>query len=393
MFKYLSKLLLLGCLAGASRADDLANQTKPTVQYLPANHMTLYIGTYTRNANEGICVSYFNPENGELSAPQTAVAVANPAFLAASSDGRFLYAVNEWGQVAGENKGGISAFRIEPGTNQLTALNSFAFGGNLCHLTMDATGKWLLAAAYSAGSISTWPIQEDGSIGPRAMLVQHTGSGPNQGRQKEAHAHHVVLSPDNRRAFVADLGMDKVTIDDFNAATGELTGSEPSSVGVVPGAGPRHIALSPSGKFLYVVSELNNTITAFKNADSTPEEIQVISTLPADFTGESFAAEIATSPDGRFLYTSNRGYNSVAAYSIEGDGQLKLVGFSPVGRNPRHFTFDPSGKWLLVGNQEDMSISVFSVDSETGALTQKHLLENIPGKPVCLLFGKEKAGN
>ncbi|BCM93303.1 6-phosphogluconolactonase [Abditibacteriota bacterium] len=391
MIKHLSLLLVLGCLASIASARELADQTRqaPT---LPVETMTLYIGTYTKNPQDGICVTHFNSGTGELTPAQTVAAIPNPSFLAVSPDGRFLYAVNEGGPVSGENKGGLSAFRIEPGADLLAPLNAIAEGGTLCHLAVDATGKWLLAAAYSAGTVSTWKIEADGSIGPRFAVSQHTGKGPNENRQSEPHAHHVVLSADNRRLFTADLGIDKVVIEDFNAETGELVAAATPFAGLAGGAGPRHLALSPSGQFLYVVSELNNTVTVFKDAPRTPQQIQVVSTLPADFTGQSFAAEIAVRPDGRFLYASNRGHNSIACYAIEADGQLTLVGFSATGHNPRHFTFDPTGRWLLVANQGDHSITVFAVDTQSGALTQSHQLQNVPGEPVCLLFLKPQPG-
>lgn len=357
------------------------------MQPLPVQAWPLYIGTYSQHPQGGIYGARFDPQTGELSRPQTLASTPNPSFLAASPDGRFLFAVNEWGQVAGEDKGGLSAFRLNFATAGLSPLSAIAEGGTLCHLSVDATGKWLLVAAYSAGTASTWPIQADGTIGPRAALVQHAGHGADENRQSGPHAHHIVLSPDNRRAFVADLGLDKVMIYGFNAQTGALVPAAPPFVPLASGAGPRHLALTPSGRFLYVVSELNNTITVFKDAPSAPRQVQVVSTLPADFMGQSFAAEIAVRPDGRFLYVSNRGHNSIALYAIEVDGQLKPAGFSPTGRGPRHFTFDPSGRWLLTANQTDRSITVFKVDLQSGALTPQHQLQ-VPDEPTCLLFGK-----
>ncbi len=386
MHKHLSLLGLLGCLLGTAKANDLPHEAEKIAPPASTELITLYIGTYTQSPQQGICVAYFNAQTGEVSPAQIAARTANPSFLAASPDGRFLYAVNESGQVAGKNQGGLSAFRIEPDTYQLTPINSLSVGGTLCHLTIDSTGKWLLAAAYSEGTVSTWPLQADGSISKRAFQVQHTGSGPNQGRQNGPHAHHVVLSPDNHRAFTADLGTDQVVLNTFDATTGELGSSTPPFAAVASGAGPRHLALTPSGQYLYVTSELTNTITAFKDALDTPQQIQIVSTLPADFTGQSFAAEIAVRPDGRFLYASNRGHDSIACYAIADDGQLTLVGFASTGHNPRHFTFDPSGKWLLVANQNDKSLTVFSMDAQSGSLTPSSHLENIPGNPVCLVF-------
>ncbi len=377
--KHLLVLLILSCLIGSSRGDALTGDKTN-------DELMLYIGTYTHHAEGGICGATFNAQTGELGPAQTLVSTPNPSFLAASADGRFLYAVNESGRVAGEDKGGLSAFQIDSATRRLVPLNTVSQSGTLCHLSLDASGKWLLAAAYSAGAVSTWKISGNGHIGSRAAIVQLSGRGPNENRQREPHAHHIVLSPDNARAFAVDLGTDRVMICDFNALTGELVPSVAPIASLAGGAGPRHLALTSN--YLYVLSELNNTITTFPNSLTEPRPIQVVSTLPSDFTGGSFAAEIVVSPDSRFLYASNRGHNSIACYAIQIDGQLKLIGFTAVGRNPRHFTFDPTGKWLLVANQSDRSISVFGVDAH-GVLSPKSQLDNVPDEPVCLVFGAQ----
>jgi 6-phosphogluconolactonase len=350
--------------------------------------MTLYIGTYTQTSKGGIYAASFDEQSGELGAVQGVAATPNPSFLAASPDGRFLYAVNEWGQLAGEDEGGLSSFQISRAQDELAVLNEIALGGTLCHLTVDTTGKWLLAAAYDAGTVSIWPLQADGSIGLRVGLIQHDGHGPNKNRQGGPHAHHIVFAPDHRRVFVADLGADKVMIYDFDAATGKLTPAATPSIDLASGAGPRHMALSQDGDFLYIVSELNNTVSVFKNVSSTPEQMQVVTTLPDDYAGESHTAEISIHPNGRFLYASNRGHDSLVGYFIEADGKLNPTGFSPTGRTPRHFAFAPSGKWLLAANQDDRSISIFEVDPHSGALTLTHKNSGLLDRPTCLLFLK-----
>ena len=346
------------------------------------------MGTYTQSAQQGICGAPFDLETGELGPARTLTAISNPSFLSISPDGECLYAVNEWGRVAVENMGGLSAFRIDQTSGELSSLGAVAQGGILCHLTVDATERWLLVCAYGAGTVSTWQILPDGSIGARMATLQHFGRGEDETRQSGPHAHHVVLSPDNRRAFVADLGLDKVMVYEFDAATGALTPEpEEAPFAALPGGtGPRHLALVPSGAFLYAVSELSNTVTAFRNFPGGLQPLQTISTLPADFSGRSFTAEIAVHPSGRFLYVSNRDHDSLAHYAIEADGRLKLMGFAQTGRTPRHFTFDAQGRWLLVGNQLDHSVSVFAVDLSTGTLTLCHQLKDVPGQPTCLLL-------
>ena len=347
---------------------------------------TLIIGTYTESAQQGICGASFDLESGELGPVRTLAATSNPSFLVAS--GGCLYAVNEWGRVAGEDVGGLSTFRIDKTSGELSPLSAIAQGGVLCHLMVDATGRWLFVCAYGAGTVSTWQILPDGSIGERVAVVQHHGRGANEARQSGPHAHHVVLSPDNRRAFVADLGLDKVMVYEFDVTTGALTpGFEEAPFATLPGgAGPRHVAFTPSGAFLYAVSELSNTVTAFRVGPRGLQPLQTIGALPTGFAGQSFTAEIAVHPSGRFLYVSNRGHDSLAHYGIEADGQLKLMGFAPTGRAPRHFTFDERGRWLLVANQLDRSIFVFAVEPASGILTWRHQLEDVPGQPTCLLL-------
>lgn len=405
--KRLLLLVLLICLS--NRRGGAAPETTPAMTNLPSD-LALYIGTYTQRAEGGVCGARFNAQTGELSALGLLATTPNPSFLSLAPDGRTLYAANEWGAVAGANTGGLSLFRIEapltavphgggaphdrgapPGVAalpRLVPLASLAVGGGLCHLTTDATGKWLLAAAYGGGTVSVWPVLPDGRLGPLAARQQHSGHGSHPARQSEPHVHHIVFAPDNRRVFVADLGLDQVLLYDFAPQTGHLAPATPPFVRVAAGAGPRHVALSPSCRDLYVVSELNNTVSVFADALGTPHLVQTITTLPPDFRDESFTAEIVMRPDGRFLYVSNRGHNSIVCYAVGGDGHLTLTGVFATGRTPRHFTFDPSGQWLLVGNQSDRSVSVFRVDALSGALALQSQLAGLPDEPVCLLLAR-----
>jgi len=357
-----------------------------------AEVLPLFIGTYTQDATQGIGLAHFDTQTGELKPITVAAPTPNPTFLALHPEGKFLYAVNEWGSVAGKNIGGISAFAIDEKQN-LKPLNSVSAGGGLCHLSLDAKGKFLLAAAFSGGSVEIWAIKENGEIGERRQFIQHAAEFGADDNLKKPRGHQFILSPDNRFAFAVDLGLDKIFVHYFDVPTGNLSLKVPAFAQVAQvadGAGPRHLAFNADASFVYVINELGNTINVFKHQGGTLENRQTISTLPADFKAESYTAEIAIHPNGKFLYGSNRRRDSLAIYQIDAaDGTLKLVGeVMTEGRNPRHFVISPEGKWLLAANQNDHSIIVFRVDENTGLLTKKSLIKDVPGEPVCLLFGK-----
>ena len=347
---------------------------------------TLYIGTYTRDENGGICAADFDSQTGQLTRARVVAATPNPSWIARAPDGKTLYAANESGAVAGENSGGVSAFAVAT-DGTLKPLNARAVPSGLAHGCVDATGCWLAGASYGGGNVSLWPLEKDGALGARAALIQHSGRGPNAARQEAPHAHQVVFSPDNSQIWVADLGLDQVLIYPFDAKTGAVQTENPLVAALTPGSGPRHLAFGEGGQRAYVISELTNTITLFDMTTQVPVARQTISTLPTDATGADYAAEVQMSRDGRFLYASNRGdLNGIAVFSVGANGALEAQSFAATGRSPRHFTFDGSGQWLLAANQQDRSISVFSVDAESGALTFSSRLDAVPGEPTCLVF-------
>jgi 6-phosphogluconolactonase len=354
-----------------------------------ADELTLYIATSASGARSGICTARFNPATGSLGAASSAEVLPNSMFLALAADGRHLYAINDSLAVDGEKTGGLSAFAIEAG-GALQPLNSVAMDGVPCHLSLDASGRWLLAASYSGGFVAVWPLAADGSIGAQATQVRHEGRSEGEGadarRQSAPHPHQILTSPDNRRVFVADLGLDKIMIYDFEASSGALTPGDPPFAKLAPGAGPRHLAFHPSNGFFYVVNEIDNTVTAFVAEGDSFQAAQAVSTLPAGFTGQSWTAEISLAPDGRFLYASNRGHNSIAVYAIGEDGHLTLVEIAPTGQWPQHFTFAPDGNWLLAADKNDRALSVFRADQQNGTLTPAGVLRDLPGEPMCLLF-------
>jgi len=347
--------------------------------------LPVYFGTYSGGQSKGIYRSVFDLETGELSAPVLAAEAKNPSFLEIHPNGKFLYAVSEAGPA-----GTVSAYAIDAQTGSLKLLNQQPSGGSgPCHVNIDHTGKNALVANYGSGSVSVIPIEPDGRLAKPTGFVQHEGSSINPGRQKEPHAHSVNFSPDNRFAFVADLGIDKIMIYRLDAEKGTIVPNDPPFVKLKPGSGPRHFAFHPNGKFAYVINELACTVTAFayEPASGALSEIQTIATLPQDFKGSSTCAEVRVHPNGKFLYGSNRGHDSIAVYRVDpAKGTLTLVEFETADiKTPRNFNIDPTGKFCLVANQGSDSVVVFRIDQATGALDPTSHKITV-GKPVCIRF-------
>jgi 6-phosphogluconolactonase len=374
----------------------LASVATLTWQQPNASDLLVYIGTYTGPKSKGIYVSRLDATSGALSPAELAGETPSPSFLAIHPTRDFLYAVNEVGDYEGKKSGSVSAFGIDRATGKLTALNKQpSVGGGPAHISLDGKGQYALVANYGGGSIAALPIGSDGLLKPASSFVQHTGSGKNPDRQKEPHAHSIDLDSSNRFAYVADLGIDKVMIYRFDAATGTLTANDPPSAAVDPGSGPRHVALHPQGRYAYVINELTCTVTAFSRdpdkGSLTP--IQTVSTLPA---GQAVAAgystaEITVHLSGKFLYGSNRGHDTIVVFAIDQKtGQLTLVEHqSTQGSTPRNFGIDPSGAFLLAANQRSDSIVVFRINAETGRLTPTGTKIDV-GAPVCVKFVKRR---
>src|SRR5271165_4712015 len=281
----------------------------------PQKHEYLvYVGTYTLepgSTSKGIYAFRFDPDTAEMSSLGLAAETTNPSFLAVHPNHKFLYAVNETSNYKGQKSGSVSAFSIDKATGKLTLLNEVASkGADPCYITVDKTGKYVLVANYTGGSVAVFPILADGKLGEASAFVQHTGHGTNPERQEGPHAHSIDLSPDNQFAFVDDLGLDELLVYKFDSAKGSLTPNDPPFSKLDAGAGPRHFALSPSGKFAYVVSEMGRSVTVYSNdaASGKLERLQTITTLPKDFSGRNDDAEIEIHPSGKFLYASNRGH-------------------------------------------------------------------------------------
>jgi 6-phosphogluconolactonase len=353
-----------------------------------ARELTLYVGTYTSGKSEGIYGYHMDRATGELKVFNSFKSV-NPSFLAIDRSKRFLYAVNEIGEYLEKPSGGVSAYAIDRANGNLRLLNEQATrGADPCYLTVDRKGRTLLVANYTGGNVAALPIRTDGTLGMVTDLKQHEGSGIKE-QQKGPHAHCVILDRFERYALAADLGTDKVMIYRFNPATGKLTPGKQPWAELQAGAGPRHLTLHPTGKYAYVINELDSTLTVFQynELNGTLAQVENVSTLPADFSGVSYCADVHVSPSGKFLYGSNRGHNSIVVFAIDSrTGKLEqLEHVSTEGKWPRNFTIDPTGQFLLVANQHTDNVVTFSIDAKTGRLKPTGHVAEIP-VPVCLKF-------
>jgi 6-phosphogluconolactonase len=349
----------------------------------------VYIGTYTEppsGKGEGIYVCRLDPDSGTLSPPQIVRDVANPSFLALDANRPRLYAVNEL------EEGGVSAFARDPQTGDLRFLNRQpSHGAAPCYVGLDTSGRYALVANYNGGTVAALPIAADGSLGPATGVVRHEGSSVNPQRQEKPHPHMIAPTPDGRFVLATDLGTDRILIYRLDLATGRLLPNEPGPAFAKanPGSGPRHFAFAPNGRTLYVINEIDSTLTAYayEGERGAIRPRQTVSSLPVGFEGESTCAHVVVAPDGRFVYGSNRGHDSIAIWAVDGDsGDLTPVGHeSTGGRTPRNFAIDPSGSWLLAANQESDTVVTFRRDRAAGTLTATGRVDAIPS-PVAIVF-------
>jgi len=364
----------------------------------PQKHEYLvYVGTYTLepgSTSKGIYAFRFDPDTAEMSSLGLAAETTNPSFLAVHPNHKFLYAVNETSNYKGQKSGSVSAFSIDKATGKLTLLNEVASkGADPCYITVDKTGKYVLVANYTSGSVAVFPVLEDGRLGETSAFIQHTGHGSDPERQEAPHAHSIDMSPDNRFAIVDDLGLDETLVYKFDSTKGSLTLNDPQLYTTLakadPGAGPRHFAFHPSGKFAYVVNEMHSTVSVFSygSKEGVLRRLQTISALPKDFSGHKEAAEIEVHPSGKFLYASNRGHDSIAVFAIDPDkGTLTLIEYAPTkGQTPRSFEIAPAGSLLLAENEKSNNIVIFSIDPKTGRLTPTGKVLDV-AEPVCAKF-------
>ncbi|MFL6283049.1 MAG: lactonase family protein [Pyrinomonadaceae bacterium] len=354
-----------------------------------ARELLVYVGTYTSGTkSEGIYLYRLSLSDGSLTRVGVTGGVNNPSYLTLDRARRFLYAVEETEEFEGAKSGAVSAFTIERTDGSLRFINRQAsMGGAPCYVNADAHGRFVLVANYSGGNVAVLPVKKGGGLGKATDVRQDSGSGPVHERQEGPHAHSVLLDPSNRHAYSCDLGADKVMVYDFDSRRGTLTPNRQPFVSLKPGAGPRHLTFDRAGRHVYVLNELDSTVTAFARERTTGalQELKTYALLPADFRGENTGADIHLTPDGRFLYCSNRGYDHLAAFRVDARaGTLTPAGHTPTGgRTPRNFAVDPTGRFLLVANQRSDSVVTFRIEPSTGALAATGHTAELPS-PVCL---------
>lgn len=352
-----------------------------------AGDLLVFVSAFAAGDDGAIHAYSLNSESGQLTLLRRTTDVQNPFFLAISPDRKFLYSIHAPGQFGGKENEQISAFRVEGNAGQLELLNRVSsLGTASCYLDVDATGKTVLVANYSTGSVASLPVMADGKLGSAATFVQHEGHSVNQARQEGPHAHCIVVSPDNKFAFSADLGLDQILSYRLDAVNSTLAPSTQPFVRTSPGAGPRHLTFHPNGKHVYVINELSNSVTLFDylSDQGVLLEQQTISTVPQDFSGTSYCADLKVTPDGRFLYGTNRGHDSIAAYRLDGNGRLTLLSIeSSLGKGPQNLAITPDGRYLLCANMPGNNLVVFQINKDTGKLTKSSEPVSIPG-PSCI---------
>jgi len=349
-----------------------------------ASDQFAFIGTYTRLGAEGIYTLRLNGETGELTQVSVVTGLEDPSFVTLDSSGDHLYAISETSSFDGS--GGIAAFNVNKDTGELTQINKVSTGGpGPCHLMVDSTDSMVIVTNYDGGSVSAHLLGDDGSVSERTEFIQHEGTSVEKGRQERAHAHSVNIDSSNSRAYVCDLGMDQILTYDMDIANGKL--SLAAAVDEVTTAGPRHFTFDTSGNYAYSNNELGNTVTVYDHDSAgilSPK--QSVSTIPEGWEGTSHTADIHVSPDGKFVYCSNRGHDSIAIFAIDqSDGTITLIGNeSTQGKNPRNFAITPDGKFLLAENQDSDTIITFKREDD-GSLTPTGAVANVRA-PVCLQF-------
>jgi 6-phosphogluconolactonase len=376
--KLISRLILSLAALASLLPSGLAQPAKTA-----KGEYIAYVGTYTRpGKSKGIYAWRFHPANGKVTAIGLVGETASPSFLAVHPNHKFLYAVNEVSNFEGKRAGSVSAFAMDTSSGKLKLLNTVSSRGDgPCHLALDPSGKWLFVANYNGGSVAEFPVHDDGTMGEASAFVQHVGSSVNRQRQAGPHAHSTVLSPDGKSVYVADLGLDQI----LSYKVAGLVPNDPPYTKIAQGAGPRHLAFTPNGRYAYVMTEMTASVVAFRYEGGKFEELQTLPT--AEMAANVSGAEIAVHPNGKFVYSSTRGANTIAVFAIDADkGTLTPVERTPSGgKTPRNFAIDPTGAYLFAANQDSDNVVMFRIDAKTGKLTPAgNTLDAFA--PVCVIL-------
>lgn len=356
------------------------------VTHVKAEDPLVYVSSFAGGDKGAINALRLSLADGKLTAVSRTREVENPFFLAISPDQKFLYSIHAK-QFGGKEEEQAAAYAIDKASGKLTLLNRQSTRGTAsCYLEVDATGKTLLVANYSTGNVASLPVKADGSLGEPVSFFQHEGTGGDPKRQKGPNAHSFIVSPNNKHAFAADLGIDKILGYSLDAASAKLTQLSPAFTQTPPAAGPRHLTFHPNGKWLFAINEMGNSVTQF-DYDSGSGGLKMagtVSTLPDGFDGKSFCADLKITPNGKFLYGTNRGHDSIAIYRIGDDGTLTRTGIEPsLGKGPQNLAITPDGKWLLCANMPTNNVAVFAINAESGALTSVGTPVEVPS-PSCI---------
>lgn len=349
--------------------------------------LLVFAGSYSEAEESGVYVYAFDEESGTLTLTDEFAGLKNPTFLNVDAERKLLYSIAETVNPGGKKVGEAAVFAINAAKGEIRLINrEITVDSTLCHIQRDVNSRYLTVTSYHGGMIGLFSITEDGKIGNMLDVQQHEGSSQHPERQDRPHPHSSFYSPDGRFILVPDLGLDRIISYSVDVANGKLVRH---SEGVLhPGAGPRHLAFHPNGKLVYVINEVDSTITSF-TYDAEKGQLMVketVSTLPADFTEENSCAEITVSADGKFVYGSNRGHDSIVVFAVdEQSGSLKLVQHVSVqGGHPRHFALTPNGRYLIAANRDTNNIVTFRVDQESGKLQFTGNNINV-SKPVCVI--------
>lgn len=371
-------LLLWGFLVMLNISSDTVRADDPLV----------FISAFAPGNQGAIHAYQLDQASSTLKLLNKTTGVENPFFLALSPDRKFLYSIHA-AKFGGKEPEHVAAFQLQGRAGELKPLNRVSSKGTAsCYLQVDATGKTLLVANYTSGDVASLPINGDGSLQEAATFIKHSGSSVNPTRQKEPHAHAIITSPDNKFVYAADLGLDQVLCYRLDAATSKLAPNDPPFAKSPAGAGPRHLTFHPNGRFLYVINELLNSVTVFSYMASSGRltELQTISTLPSDFKGTSYCADLKITPNGKFLYGTNRGHDSIACYQIGDDGRLSVLGIEPsLGKGPQNLAINPDGSLLICANMPGKNVALFKIDSSSGKLTSAGAPTEMPS-PSCIML-------